>query len=300
MHPDAVLAAHASRQDGVVSREQAPASGLTPGLIRHRLATGHIHLLHRTVYAVGHEAVSGRGQARAALLAIGPGSVASHRWAASLQGMLPAPRGPVHVTRERKARSRPGIVVHKAKLPQEDRAARQGLALTSPARTLLDLAETEDENTIERALGQAEVDRLISFELLESALQRWTGRRGVPVLRDLLDDGSAGLGGTLSWLETHFVPLVRKAALPLPELNVFVHGLQVDALWRRQRVVVELDSRRFHHTATRFERDRARDASLAAHGFVTLRFTYRRVMREAFAVIAELSAALRHRELAAA
>ncbi len=301
MPPDHLIARLAATQEGYVSHAQLLALGLTREAIRHRAARGRLIRVHRGVYAVGFVNRGFAGKAHAAQLATGRTALVSHWPAAVTWHMLPPKDGPIHLTRmSRNARSRPGIVVHAAKLPPEDRAVRRGLAVTSPARTLLDLAETEDEKTLERAFGQAEIDRLITVELLESALSRWTGRRGVPVLRDLLDDGSAGLGGTRSWLETRFVPLVRKSGLPLPELNVFMHGVQVDALWRQQRVVVELDSRRFHHTSTRFEADRARDAQLAAHGFVTLRFTYRRVTREAFAVIAELSAALRHRERAAA
>jgi very-short-patch-repair endonuclease len=78
----------------------------------------------------------------------------------------------------------------------------------------------------------------------------------------------------------------------MPRTNTHVAGFFPDALWPEQRVIVELDGRRWHDSPTRFERDRARVARLVAAGYVVLHFTWRRLTREPMAVIAELSAAL--------
>ena len=96
-------------------------------------------------------------------------------------------------------------------------------------------------------------------------------------------------------LEDLFVSLVTGAGLPRPVLNALVLGVEVDVLFPRERVIVELDGRRFHDTDQRFEADRARDARLVAAGYVVLRFTYRRLREEPLAVIAELAAALSRR-----
>ena len=294
--PDALIARLAERQRGVVSHAQLLRMGLSRAAVHHRVKTGRLVRLHRGVYAVGGAALDWLGRATAACLAGGDHAHLSHVAAAGLYGLLPPAEGPVHLTRPSgSARSQPGMKVHVAKLPPEDRARRENLAVTSPARVLLDLAETEPEATVARALGEAEVRKLVTRRLLTGAFPRWTGRRGLKMLVDLVDDG--GLGGTRSPLEDAFIPLLRQARLPLPALNAYVHGLQVVAVWHRQRVVVEFDGRRYHDTDSRFESDRARDTHLAAHGFLCMRFTYRRVKRDGYVVIAELAAALARREL---
>ncbi len=169
---------------------------------------------------------------------------------------------------------------------------RRGIRLTSPQRVLLELAATESEPTVARALGQAEVLRIVSRPGVLRSLERWRGHRGVRVLRDLIGD-DLDPEPTMSFLEDVFLPLVKRAGLPPPRTNLRLHGMRVDAYWPEAGVVVELDSRGFHDTPTAFESDRARDSLLAAHGLVPMRFTHRRVTREPFVVVAELSCAVR-------
>ncbi|MGI8624837.1 MAG: AbiEi antitoxin N-terminal domain-containing protein [Solirubrobacteraceae bacterium] len=299
MLPDALVARLAERQRGCVTHAQLLQLGLSRAAIHHRVRQGRLIRLHRGVYAVGHSALDWLGRVQAAWLAVGDKGLISHRAAAAVWRMLPEPDGAIDVTRPSgSARSAPGIRIHVCKLGPDARALRQDLPLTSPARTLLDLAETEPEATVARALGEAEVRRLVTRPVIASALPCWRGRRGLATLRDLIDDGTP-TGGTRSALEDLFLPLLRRARLPLPALNVYVQGLQVDAVWRGERVTVELDGRRYHDTDTRYESDRARDSHLAAHGFLVLRFTYRRLERDGLAVVAELAAVLARRTLSA-
>jgi very-short-patch-repair endonuclease len=78
---------------------------------------------------------------------------------------------------------------------------------------------------------------------------------------------------TRSQAEERFLALIRTAELPSPDVNVPLHGFEVDFLWREQRLVVEIDGYAYHSDRQAFERDRSRDATLAAHGYRVIRVT---------------------------
>jgi hypothetical protein len=291
VHPDQVIAGLAERQHNRVARRQLLARRITDGEVKARRASGHLHETRfRGVYAVGSPARSVRAGQMEALLAAGPGAALSHRSAAGFWGLLGQDAPPHHVILP-VGGAASGLLPHRAKLPDREVVMRDGLRVTTPARVLLDVAETESERDVLRALGEAEALRLLTRRELVAGLHRWPGRRGVRVLRELLGD-DLDSRPTRSVLEDAFLPLVKAAGLPMPATNHEVGGLVPDAVWPRHRVIVELDGRRFHDTPTRFERDRARAARLVAAGWVVLFFTWRRITREPMAVVAELTATL--------
>jgi Protein of unknown function (DUF559) len=162
------------------------------------------------------------------------------------------------------------------------------------ARTLADLAAILSHAALERAVHQAAVLRLLDARALRDAAR---GRPGSRALARVLDEPDPG--DTHPGLEERFLALCRTGGLPLPRMNTHVHLadrlIEVDALWPRERVAVELDSRSLHHTTRAFEADRRRDAALAAHGFLVLRLTWRCVTREAGAIVGELRTILQRR-----
>lgn len=153
---------------------------------------------------------------------------------------------------------------------------------------LLDLAAAEPLATVERAYNQAQVLKLLAPAQLEARLEAWSGRRGTRLLQALLDDH----GVSRSELEDAFRVLIRSAGLTQPAMNQWVEGVYADAVWHAERVVVELDGRAFHRHDHAFEGDRAKANRLALRGWTVLRFTYRRLTHEPYAVIAELVTAL--------
>ncbi len=295
---DIAIAALAAAQRGVVSRRQLEAAALGRGAIAHRLATGRLHRLHRGVYLVGHAVAPANAREVAALLAcqgsaLGrsvPAAVLSHRSAAALWGLSASPADGVDVTVVgRDCGRRVGIRDYRVLgLADADWGIRDGLPVTAPARTLLDLASVVDERTLERAVNEALVQRVATDADLRSTLARSQGRPGVPALRRLLDRGE-GPALTRSEAEERMRQLLKKGRLPLPATNVKIARYEVDMLWRSQRLVVEIDGYAFHSSRGAFERDRARDSDLQALGFRVVRVTWRQIVEEPEALLVRLA-----------
>jgi very-short-patch-repair endonuclease len=177
---------------------------------------------------------------------------------------------------------RPGIRVRRtATLDDEDRTTHRGLPVTAPARTLADLAAVLPQTALERAITEAEIQQLDVHDRLQALVAARSGRPGAAKLARAL--GHAGTV-TRSVLEERFLALCDAHAVPRPEANVLVGGLEVDFLWRQAGVVVETDGYAFHGTRAAFERDRARDAALLGAGLRVVRVTHRRLTQEPEAV----------------
>jgi len=155
------------------------------------------------------------------------------------------------------------------------------------ARTLLDLAGAVDAQRLERAFEEADRLGLLELRALEQLCEHLQGRRGTAAIRELIATAREP-AMVRSPLEERFAELCRKHELPPPLLNVSVLGFQVDALWPRQRLIVELDGFAFHRHRAAFERDRARDAALQAVGYRVIRLTHRRLEEEPEQVAKEL------------
>lgn len=282
------VAALAGAQHGVVARTQLLRLGLSDRAVEVRLEHGRLHPLHRGVYAVGHRVVSQRGRWMAATLAGGPGAVVSHRSAGALLGIVRW-EGAVDVTVARRLHVRRGLALHHGRLAPDEHTTHDAIPVTTPPRTLLDLAAVLPRARLERAVHEAEVLRLVDQLSLPDLLDRHPGRRGAAVLRAVLEGlGAGGPVVTRSELEDRFVPLVAKAGLPAPATNVFIEGFEVDCAWREQRLVAEFDGRAVHATLRAFERDRARDRTLQAAGWRVVRITWRQLRDEPGAVAADL------------
>jgi very-short-patch-repair endonuclease/predicted transcriptional regulator of viral defense system len=286
------IATLAARQHGVVARRQLLALGVGPGAIRHRLATGRLHAVHRGVYAVGHEWLGLHGRWLAAVLAYGDGALLSHRSAAALWGLT---RSTDHRTDVTAPGGRPGrraITLHRAALDREDRAVRKGIPLTSVARTLLDLAEVVSGERLARAVEEAERLQLFDLRAINRLIERSNGRRGVKPLSVALAAYHEPTA-TRSELERRFLTLCRSAGLPSPSLNVWLEGYEVDFLWSQARLVAELDGYEFHRSRAAFERDRLRDTELKLAGYEVIRITSRRLRAEPEAVVSAIRTLLR-------
>jgi very-short-patch-repair endonuclease len=296
--PDRRIALIAQTQRGTVSRHQLAAAGIGGDAIDRLAGRGVLIRVHRGVYAVGHLAPIPLTRETEALLAARPGSLLSHHTAAKLRRLQAESIGDglVHVlVRGNRTAQIEGARVHRTRLldPQDIRI-HERLPVTSPARTLLDLAEFVTQRELERALDEALVSRLVRRGQISELLTRARGRPGRAFLRALLAR-QTGPTRTRSEAEERFLAVIRSAQLPEPEVNVRIQGYEVDFLWRAQRLVVEIDGFKFHSSRVGFERDRGKDARLQAAGLMTMRVTWIQIEEESSAVIARLAQTLASR-----
>jgi predicted transcriptional regulator of viral defense system len=278
---DEAIARLARGQHGRVARRQLLFLGLSNDAIDYRLARSRLHVVYRGVYAVGHDAPTREANWMAAVLAGGEDAVLSFRDGGALWGFRPSARPQIEVTTPRRQHPRRGIQFHRSSLPSDEITTKDGIPVTTVPRTLFDLATILRPRQLERALNEAEVRRLWDELSLLDLLRRYPRRAGSRAVRAVLEARNAGAKTIRSDLEVEFLEFVDAAGLTEPELNGEVEGFEVDAVWREQRVVVELDSRTFHLTAAAFETDRERDRKLQAAGWRAIRVTSRQLNRDA-------------------
>jgi very-short-patch-repair endonuclease len=298
MCADETVFALARGRHGLVTSMELAEAGLTPKAVRHRVRIGWLTRLHRGVYLVG-PLESPLSRPMAAVLATGPGAAVSHGAAAAVWHIRSQPAGVTDVLVVRRdVRSREGIRVHRVSdFDKRDLSSRHGVPLTTPARTLLDLATILARAELGRAVEQAELRRMTSHDQLSALLTRSRSHRGAARLEAVLDPGRQF---TRSEAERRLLRLVNAAGLPTPAANTRVAGYEVDFLWPGERLVVEVDGYAFHSTRAAFERDRVRDADLQAHGYRVLRFSWRRLAEAPEAVITAIATALAARPVLAA
>ncbi len=284
------IAAHAAAQHGVVTRSQLITAGISPSAVDRRLACGRYRALHAGVYLTLPFPVRYTRE-MAAVLASGPEAVASHVSAAPLWEMRAPADGPIDVIAPGNRGRRGGIRVHRIRLPDAERTLQHRVPVTTPARTLLDLAGVLELRELEAVLARAEREGLVRAEELGRLLERHPGQRGVLALRSVLELPS-GPAFTRSAAEAEFLALVREAEIPTPECNVKFGRHELDFFWRRARIAVEVDGFRYHGTRQGFERDRGRDADLVAAGVTVLRLCWRQLTDKRVATAVKLGQAL--------
>jgi very-short-patch-repair endonuclease len=284
---DARIAAAADRREGVVDRQALEAIGLSGDAIDRRVAAGRLHPLHRGVYAVGHAHLTRNGRCHAALLFAGDGAVLSHRSAADLWELRASKEPEIDVTVATDRRGDAVVRIRRDQLDPKDTMIRQGIRVTKPLRTLLDLAACVDDKQLERAIRQAVYRKLTTTALLAEAVRKRSGRRGAGRMRKALARIGEAPGLIRSDLEHGFLAYLRRHRLPMPELNVEMRiggrRIEADCVWRAQRVIVELDGRDAHDSAPAFEADRERDLALLAEDWRPARVTSRRLLSNALA-----------------
>jgi very-short-patch-repair endonuclease len=183
-------------------------------------------------------------------------------------------------------------VVHRSdSLQPRDVCYLNGLPATTPARALLDLASGLDRRDLEWAIDEAVQQRIVTVRALLDTARRATGHHGAGRLRQAAERHQPS-GVTKSQAEKRYRALIRAAGLPEPLRNVKILGLEVDCYWPDAKLVVEVDSFRFHSTRPKFEHDSSKGARLVAAGLSVMRVTWYQMRDEPFAVVARTAQAL--------
>jgi predicted transcriptional regulator of viral defense system len=295
--PDWLIRQLADRQHGIVTRGQLLERGFTRHQIQQRIRMGWLVVVHPGVYRVGSGRVTHRGRWLAAVLACGSDAVLSHLSAAALWRLIAPVVGPVHVTTQNQTRRRRGIIAHRTRSFGPSEVTREhGIPVTSPSRTLVDLAAVVPRTQLRRALEATDRLELLDVQALIRRCEDGNGRKGTGTLLSLLAHFRP-LPETRSELERGFLRVCDDAGLPRPAVNVVVEGVEVDFAWFSERVVAEVDGYEYHSNRSAFEKDRRRDVTLQLAGFRVLRFTHRRLVEEPDQVVAELRHALAAAEM---
>jgi very-short-patch-repair endonuclease len=276
----------ARQQENVIGGDQLREIGFGADAIKHRVARGRLHRLWHDVFAIGRPDVTDRGRWMAAVLACGPGAVLSHRSAGAAWGVCDEDPGRVHVSVPGHRSRHAGIRCHE-RSPLPPNTQLDGLPVTTPEWTLVDLAAVMHLEGLAKAANEADRLRLIDHDDFAALVESLHRRRGVIKLRLVL-----GVGRTDSNLERRFVRLIADAGLPAPVTQQHVEGVRVDFYWPELALVVETDGLTYHRTPAQQAVDRKRDQILTRAGITTLRFTNDQVRRESREVAQTLRAVI--------
>ena len=256
----------------MVSRRQLTVLGFSAHGIAEWVRTGRLLRLHQGVYAYGHDRLRIEGRWLAAVIACGPGAVLSYRDAAQLWELRRSNAALIDVTVPSRAGRlrRSGIRVHRSgRLAAEETTTRSGIPVTTVPRTLLDLADVLDAQALRRAVTEAEDTNRLDLPSLIAVVENNPGRRG----RKMMEAAGATRHRTRSPLEDRFLRFLEKWGVEEPQTGVWIEGYEVDFVWTRAGLVVELDGVAAHTTRAAFTADRLRDRRLWRAGLRTIRLT---------------------------
>jgi hypothetical protein len=272
---DKAIALLARKQHGYIKRSQLLELGLTVRAIDYRIEIGQLIPVYAGVYAVGHIPLGQAPRAHAAVLACGDGAVLSYQSAAALWKYVKDWPARFEVT-ARIDHRRKGIKTHRTKtLTRRDIDRQLGVPVTSPARTVFDMAPRyKTDAALRRFVNDARLTYTLHLSSLAELLARHPRH---PATKRLLPFVQAPTGMTRSELEDMFVDFARRYGLPRPTINKRRGRREPDILFPEERVIVEIDSWKFHGDRDSFERDRDRDADNLAEGIVTVRVTEERL-----------------------
>ena len=252
-----------------MSWAQLMALGVESVVVARWVSDGYLHHVHPRVYAVGHRAPSVEAGLTAAVLYAGPGAMLSHATALWWRGLIDRQPWPIEVSTPRRCRSLDGVRVYGRR--NCGRVWHKDLPVTTIEQALLDFAARAPLERVRYALSVADYLQVLDVSALQ--VTAGTGRAGSTKLRKALERHEPKLATTRSPLERLFLPLCESYGIPLPDdVNVRIAGVLVDAVWWKQRLVVELDGRDNHSSSAQIQRDRSNELTLRAAGFDVLRY----------------------------
>jgi len=300
-HPslDAEISHLADSQYGVISREQLSALGMTKGRIQHRVDSGRWERISPSVFRVGGARASWLQSLRAATLGWGDSAVVSHLAAAALWRLAGFEPGPIEITVPRGRRRAELGVVHRNVLFEADVTTLERIPVTTPARTVIDIASVCPPEVVEGAFDDALRRKLISIPRIRwrlAEIEGGGGRPGVSLVRSLVQARTKG-AVPQSVLETRLLRTMTQAGIPKPETQHKIRDGNgqiaiVDFAFPREKVAVEADGYRWHSGRIQWQKDLARRNRLSSLGWRVLHVTWDDVMNRTDSVIESIVRAL--------
>jgi very-short-patch-repair endonuclease len=276
------------RQDGVITMTQAAAVGVGEQAVRRRVRAGHWRRCSRSVFFVDDRPFDDAARIRAAVWGYGEAAAASGLAAAWWHGLAKFSPDLVEVTvpRNSSGRARAGSRVRRRDLDPVDVVERNGLRVTALSLTAIEAA-------VRRGGGPKLMDSALQHQAelrtLWAAHLRNKGRYGSPAARRLLQ---AADGGAKSQAERLFERLLRSGGITGWRANQRIAGYEVDFVFHRAMLAVEIDGLAFHSDTDDFHRDRIKQNAIALAGWQVLRFTWIDLTEYPDRVIATVKAAI--------
>jgi hypothetical protein len=284
---------------GVITRAEALALGMAPATLARRVRTGQLVKVGHGIYVLPGVLRTERSLLRAATRALG--AVASHESAARLHGLdgLDPRRVSVSVPIRRTHRF-DGVIVHQiTDLTPDDITEVDGIPVTTPSRTIIDLAAVLPEGKLAEIVDQAVRRNLVSYESLSEHLESLArrGKPGVSKLRRVLEPRLGGTFVTDSTLESRLLQVLSDGGLPRPDTQYRPPWLKrvngrVDLAYVEAEVIIEGDSLKWHGTPEGFQTDRQRDNLAQLAGWIILRFTWEDITKRPAYVVSTVRRAL--------
>ncbi len=290
--------AHAADHDGVVTRREALALGMTSRTLDRRVEDGVLIRMATSVFALPGVFRAEESTMAAATRALG--GVVSHQSAARFHGVdVPGPRMVISVP-HRRTHLFADVVVHQlTDIRRADIVTVGSVPTTSAARTTLDLAAVLSQKQLGRTIDRFASKGLATFEEMEHVLEDLArkGKPGVIRMRRALEPRLGSGGTSESDLESRLLEVIRISGLPEPEVQhrpawlKHVNG-RVDLAYPNDLLVIEGDSRAWHGDEHTFQADRERDNLAQLAGWRILRFTWHDITRRPDYVVLTIRRAL--------
>ncbi|HEX3688150.1 MAG TPA: hypothetical protein VHV28_00550 [Solirubrobacteraceae bacterium] len=284
------IAQIADLQRGRVGRRQLVAAGLSTSTVDWLVSQRRLIRRLRGVFAVGHTASISLDRETEALLAVREGAALSHFSAGGLWGLCASRADVEVVVREGRSSRMPGVRVHRSRiLESRDVWIHKGLPVTSPARTLLDIAVCATARQLEVAFDRGIAERTLKLSHVRDLLARCGGHRGRARLAALLERERGASTLTESVPEERLLALLRQAGLPDPVVNFPFEMWKLDFYWPSAHFAVEVDSYRFHASRYRFERDRRKDNALRRAKIAVMRIVDHEITERSHGLVADVT-----------
>jgi very-short-patch-repair endonuclease len=274
---EACIRRFASKQHGMFTTAQAFRFGATRSFLAHRTRSGAFDRLAPRVLSIGGLPLTAERRVFAGWLESGGRSALSHETAGAYWEYPGFRSEPVQVVRLRDGVFPPVSLaqVHTTReLPDTQVVEADGLLVTTPARTLFDLAPRIHPGRLEKLLDRAWSRRLVDRRIMHRTLDELAGRgtAGIVVMRQLLEDRPANYVAPESNLEGRFRKVLRDDAQCEMDRQVNVGTSErwcgrVDFIDRERKVIVEVQSDLHHASVSDVRSDEERARSLTEAGW---------------------------------
>jgi hypothetical protein len=299
---DQRVATIASRQQGLISRDQVLQLRGTRDMIRHRVECGRWRVVHSGVFAIAGTPETPEFSLLAGCLALGEGAAASHRTAVALWSGEALGESLELTSSRETGRIASRVTVHRSRdLAPEHVTHRACLPVTTAPRTLVDLGQVAPPWEVNRAVELFLSRRLVTVPALRAAvvLHGRHGRRGVGTLRRILEARALGDEPANSLLEAAMADVCQQGGIPAPVFQhpVVIAGRErfIDFAYPDVLLAIEVDGFEFHSSPSQFEADRVRGNELTMAGWHILHFTWDQVVHRPLYVVATIRRTLQTR-----